>query len=82
MSAGEKLGLTNSSPKPLGGPSVAIRWPGGGAWRYRSVHTAGITRLVLLIRSVRRRTRPGGHGGAPGERQDEEERGHPPPQEH
>jgi len=36
----------------------------------------------LVIGRVRRLSRSSHHGGAPGEHQDHEERGHPPPQEH
>ena len=76
MSAGEKLGLTNSSPKQPGGPSITIRCRGGAAGHAgssRSVHPAGITGRVFVRGSVRRRTRPGGHGHAPGERHNDEE---------
>ena len=78
VSAGEKLGLTNSTPKQPGGPSIAIRCPAlRYPGRFRSVHTAGVTGFVLVRVSVRRRTRPGGHGRAPGERHNDEERGKP-----
>jgi hypothetical protein len=78
VSAGEKLGLTNSTPKQPGGPSIAIRCPAlRYPGRFRSVHTAGITGFVLVRVSVRRRTRPGGHRRAPGERHNDEERGKP-----
>jgi hypothetical protein len=43
----------------------------------RLVHSAGVARIVLLIGRVRRLSRSSCHGGAPGERQDDEERGEP-----
>jgi hypothetical protein len=71
----------------LGGPrtnGTAGPWLRAGARcpAIRSVHAAGVARIALLIGRVRRRTRPALHGGAPGERQDHEERGHLPPQKH
>jgi len=42
-----------------------------------SVHPAGIARVGLLIRRVRRLSRPDCQGGAPGERQYDKERGKP-----
>jgi hypothetical protein len=41
----------------------------------RLVHSAGVARIALLIGRVRRLSRSSRHGGAPGERQDDEERG-------
>jgi hypothetical protein len=43
----------------------------------RLVHSAGVARVGLLIGRVRRLSRSSCHGGAPGERQDDEERGEP-----
>ena len=41
----------------------------------RLVHSAGVARIALLIGRVRRLSRSSRRGGAPGERQDDEERG-------
>jgi len=41
------------------------------------MHSAGVARIALLIGRVRRLSRLSHHGGAPGECQDDEERGKP-----
>jgi hypothetical protein len=41
----------------------------------RLVHSAGVARIALLIGRVRRLSRSSRHGGAPGERQGDKERG-------
>ena len=56
-------------------PARAPSWSSLSALRL--VHSAGIARIALLIGCVRRLPRSGCHGGAPAERQDDEERGKP-----
>jgi len=71
--SGGKAGLTKSILKPAA--AIASRDP--APW---SVHTAGISGLALLIGRARGLSRAGRRGGAPGERQDDQERGERDPQ--
>jgi hypothetical protein len=51
--------------------------PGSDLGLLRSVHSAGVARIALLMGRVRRLPRSSRHGGTPGDRQDDEERGKP-----
>jgi hypothetical protein len=55
------------------GAKAALR-AGARCPALRLVHSAGVARIALLIGRVRRLSRSSRHGGAPGERQDDEER--------
>jgi hypothetical protein len=61
-------------------PAQASSW--GSLSALRLVHSAGVARIALLIGRVRRLPRSSCHGGAPAERQDDEERGKRSPPVH
>jgi hypothetical protein len=82
--SGRSIWLNPVYPETRGDPSTngnsVLRgrpWLRAGARcpALRLVHSAGVARIALLIGRVRRLSRSSRHGGAPGERQDDEERG-------